>query len=101
MTTTVDAGRLRRASLRTVERIAPDRYFVEGRSQERYLVDLSDATPCNCIDAQRRNGGCLHELAARLAAGDPALVHQLGELLANAERELRTLQQRTRKQRVA
>jgi hypothetical protein len=90
-TSAIDSNRLRRASLRTVKRIGATRFQVEGRAEPFYLVDLGEPTPCACTDA---GGPCLHELAARLYAGDWQLVRSLGELLAAAEREAGTLRAR-------
>jgi len=94
--TPIDLGRLRRAVGRRVKRIGAARFLVEGRSEPSYLVDLESDTPCSCVDARARGRGCLHELCARLHAGDSALVYLVAEMLAAAEREARTLRVRSR-----
>lgn len=97
----IDPNRLRRAATRKVERVGANQFLVEGRTEPSHRVDLDDATPCGCPDARVRGTGCLHELAARLHTGDGELVLALGAALETAERELRTMRTRTRKQRTA
>ncbi|MDB4875732.1 MAG: hypothetical protein JWM41_2178 [Gemmatimonadetes bacterium] len=96
---TVDPDRLRRAAARVVTRVGANRFLVEGRHEPHYLVDLDEPASCRCRDAQVRGGPCLHELAARLHVGDGDLVLILGRLLADADREIRTM--RARRQRTA
>jgi hypothetical protein len=88
MTTSVqafDSGRLRRAAVRTVDRLGDRRYRVQGRHCTAYDVDLNADVPCYCADAQFHGRGCLHELAARLHDGDGQLILGLGEMLLRAE----------------
>ncbi len=81
-----DPARLRRGIQRGVERLGPMQFRVEGRHQRFYDVNLELDTPCDCADAQYHGRGCLHELAARLHAGDAKLIQSLGDMLLSAER---------------
>jgi hypothetical protein len=82
-------ARLRRAALRVVKRLDRYRFVVEGRQKASYEVNLALTPACNCLDAQFHGAGCIHEAAARLAAGDNALIRKLGAMLADAEMRAR------------
>ena len=84
-----DPDRLRRAALRVVRRLDRHRFAVEGREKAAYEVNLALTPACNCLDAQFHGAGCIHEAAARLAAGDNALIRRLGAMLAEAETRAR------------
>lgn len=78
--------RLRRGIKRGVAKLAENLYRVEGRHEDFYNVDLSAEYPCDCLDAQYHGRGCLHELVARLHAGDAALIQSLGDMLLAQEK---------------
>lgn len=80
-----------------MKRIAPARFLVEGKSEPMYHVDLDAAMPCGCVDARAHGGPCLHELAARLHAGDSELITMLAEMLQATDRALRTMRVRLRR----
>jgi len=93
-----DPARLKRGSVRGVEKLGPHQYRVEGRHEKYYDVNLELDTPCDCKDAQIRGRNCLHELAARLHDGDGPLIQSLGEMLLKAQQ---AMQQHTRRKRQA
>jgi hypothetical protein len=78
---TIEPGRLRRAADLGVTPIGPRRYAVQG-SVAPWIVDLDNATPCRCPDAERRTtvGPCKHLLASMLAERIPAAVEALKRL---------------------
>lgn len=96
-----DPARLRRGSIRAVTKMGPHQYRVEGRHEKHYDVNLELDTPCDCMDAQMRGRGCLHELAARLHDGDGPLIQSLGELLLKAQQAMQEHTRRGRKRRAA
>lgn len=77
---------MRRGIQRGVERLGPNQFRVEGRHEKWYDVNLDLDTPCDCMDAQMRGRGCLHELVSRLHAGDTKLIQSLGDMLLRAEK---------------
>lgn len=79
-----DAERLKKAAQRAVVRLGPNQFRVEGSHQLSYDVNLDLDWPCDCADAQFHGRGCLHELAARLHAGDGRLIMALGHMLLEA-----------------
>lgn len=81
-----DPSRLRRARERAVERLGPNQFRVQGAHRKYYDVNLDLDTPCDCEDAYYHGRGCLHELAARLQAGDTRLILALGFMLLADER---------------
>lgn len=81
-----DPARLRRGIQRGVLRLGPMQFRVQGSHQRYYDVDLNVDPPCYCADAQYRGRGCLHELVARLHAGDAQLIQSLGEMLLAADK---------------
>src|SRR4051812_29586860 len=83
--------RLRRGIQRAVVKLGPNQFRVEGRHETHYDVNLDLDTPCDCADAQFHGRGCLHELCARLHAGDAKLIQSLGEMLLAAEKQKVTI----------
>lgn len=78
--------KLRRAILRGIVQIGPKQFRIEGRHQRYYDVDLDAEWPCDCADALYRGRGCLHELAARMAAREPRFLQSVGDMLLALER---------------
>jgi hypothetical protein len=92
-----DPGRLRRAAVLAVKRLGPTRFHVAGQDEPHYSVDLFEDIPCYCKDAEFHGRGCKHELAARMANGDMALIQALGDMLLKSDKANKALAKQTRK----
>lgn len=82
-----EPGRLRRAATRQWERLGPNQVRIaSSKPNQWYDVNLDLDTPCDCMDAQMRGRGCLHELKSRMVCGDIGLMEALGHMLERAEK---------------
>lgn len=83
--TTFENGRLARAWQRIkaggVDKLGPRQFQVQGNEEPSYFVDLDADPPCYCKDSEYHGRGCLHELAALLAAHDPMFLNVVAEKL--------------------
>lgn len=69
-----------------VTRLGGSRFTVQGSRHALYYVDLSQETPCYCLDAEYRQVECCkHTYAARLAAHDPDLLDLVAEWIQQEE----------------
>ncbi len=92
-----EPGRLRRAAQLAVKRLGPQQFRVRGQDEEFYDVNLEIDTPCCCADAWHRGRPCKHELSARMANGDMALIQALGDMLLKSDKANKALEKQTRK----
>ena len=95
----VEPGRLRRAATRGVVKLADNVYRVEGKHRRHYDVQVGALYPCECEDAYFHGRNCVHELAARLASGDMALIQTLGDMLLRQEKALKEHMRGTKRKR--
>ena len=93
-------GRLRSASRIPIQRTDnPREFFVKSRSRKEHwwAVNLDGDPMCYCEDNENTTRQCAHVLAARMASGDMALLQALGNMLQQAEENLKEHTRRSRR----
>lgn len=81
-----DPARLRRALQCKGDQLGPRQFRVRGQDEPFYNVDLDGDPVCYCKDSEYHGRGCKHELFARLASGDVALLQAAGDVLLEREK---------------
>jgi hypothetical protein len=92
-----DPARLRRALQCKGEQLGPRQFKVWGQDEPFYNVDLDGDPVCYCKDSEYHGRGCKHELFAKLASGDMALLQAAGDELLKREQAAAALQRTTRR----
>lgn len=84
-----------------VEQVGETRYWVKGRGERWYPVDLAGDPMCYCEDQEwagrKIRNNCKHVLAARILAKDPSVINSLAELAYRLQQANEALERQGRR----